>query len=287
MSNVGVENPKIFCALRSGPWPKPLTIKEFFLEGDSGTPIANSSLRRCPYTGGEMDQGLLKRQHPRFEVYLPVQCTVNKPNTLQQGYCGTTRYIAQGGAMLLLPLYLPSGLRVGVQISGLPQRQAEIVWSGKIHRTDLGAVNAHGVVFQEELDTSQVDQLVEKAHRQHHPRIPITFPVEYMRDDRSVSGTCLNLSQGGMFINTTRPMSPQSEILLTFTLPGQEHPFWVKARVVWTNPPSNENYFPAGMGVQFQELNPRDARTLFIFLEQAQLRLSLLKSKAPFHPQLS
>lgn len=234
-----------------------------------------------------MDQWLLKRRYPRVEVYLPVECRVNNPHTSRQGYRGTTRFVARGGAMLLLPLCLPSGLKVGIQISGLPPLPAEIVWSGKIRRTDLGAVNAHGVAFQEELDTSQVDQLVEKAHRQRHPRIPVKFPVEYMRDDRSASGTCLNLSQGGMFINTTRPMSPQSEIILTFALPGQENPLWVKARVVWTNPLSNENYFPAGMGVEFQELNPQDARNLSIFLEQAQRRFPSLPSKAPSHRMVS
>ncbi len=234
-----------------------------------------------------MDQGLVKRQYPRFEVYLPVECRVKTPKTARQDYRGTTRYIAQGGAMILLPLPLPSDLKVGLQISDLPQLPAEIVWSGKVHRTDLGAVNAHGVIFQEKLDTLQVNQLVEKAHRQRHPRIPVKFPVEYMRDDRSASGTCLNLSRGGMFINTSRPISPKSEILLTFTLPGREHSFWVKARVVWTNPPSNENYFPPGMGVQFQELNPEEAKILSIFLEEAQLRLALLQSKAPPHRLVS
>ena len=232
-----------------------------------------------------MDQGLIQRRHPRFEVYLSVECMVNNPNTSRQEYRGTTRYVAKGGAMLLLPLCLPSGLRVWIQIVDLPQRQAEIVWSGKVHRTDLGAVNAHGVVFQEELNTPQVEHLVEKAHRQRHPRTPVKFSVEYMRDDRSASGTCLNLSQGGMFIHTSRPMPPQGEILLTFTLPGQEHPLWVKARVVWTNPLSNDNYFPAGMGVEFHELSPRDTRALSIFLEQAQHRLALLRSKAPSHSQ--
>lgn len=181
--------------------------------------------------------------------------------------------------MVLLPLSLPPGLEVSIQISDMPPLQGKIVWSGKIHRTDLGAMNAHGVAFKDELDAPQVNKLVEKANRQSHARIPVKFPVEYMRDDRSASGTCLNLSQGGMFINTTRPISPKSEILLTFTFPGQENPFWVKARVVWTNPLSNENYFPAGMGVQFQEMDPRDARGLSIFLEQAQRRLSLSRSK--------
>lgn len=227
-----------------------------------------------------MDQGLPTRRDPRFEAHLPVQCTVNNSNT-RQVYRGTTSYIAQGGVTLLLPLCLPSGLKVWVQISDLPQRPAEIAWSGKAQRTDLGAVNAHGVVFQEALEAPLVDQLVKKAHRQRHPRVPVKFPVEYMRDDRSASGTCLNLSLGGMFINTIRPMSPRSEILLTFALPEQEGPLWVKARVIWTNLPPNDNYFPVGMGVEFQELDPQDMKRLSIFLEQAQLRFSLPRSKGP------
>ncbi len=90
------------------------------------------------------------------------------------------------------------------------------------------------------------------------PRIRVAQPVEFLHAGRVASGETLNISQTGMFLKTPCPLDPGAQTLLGFSLPGQRR--WeCFARVAWCCRPEEDLPHPAGMGLQFLELEP-DAR---------------------------
>ncbi|MFQ5657098.1 MAG: DUF4388 domain-containing protein [Candidatus Methylomirabilales bacterium] len=111
--------------------------------------------------------------------------------------------------------------------------------------------------FEEELEA--IFEKMNRTERQSHPRAPVRFTVEYSQAGRMSHGTCLNLSQGGMFIATDRPPAPETEIYLHFAPPTLYRPFSSPARVVWTCPGGENHRATTGMGVQFLGVNPTEA----------------------------
>lgn len=84
-----------------------------------------------------------------------------------------------------------------------------------------------------------------------YPRLPTHFDVEYTQAGMTSHGTCLNLSQQGMFIATQQPRPLGTELSLRFTPPGSSTPLSVRARVVWMCEQATEASSIVGMGVQF------------------------------------
>ena len=96
------------------------------------------------------------------------------------------------------------------------------------------------------------------------PRIRVAQPVEFLHAGRVASGETLNISQTGMFLKTPRPLDPGAHTLLGFSLPGQRR--WeCFARVAWSRRPEEDPPHPAGMGLQFLELEA-DARAALAVL---------------------
>jgi uncharacterized protein (TIGR02266 family) len=65
-----------------------------------------------------------------------------------------------------------------------------------------------------------------------------------------------NLSKGGLFIETETPLPVGAELVLRFTIPGAELPIEVGGVVAWLRPEMVEGK-PAGMGVEFEQLDAR------------------------------
>ncbi len=215
---------------------------------------------------------------PRFEVYLPVQCTA-PGGARPKGLIGKTRCISTGGLEILLPESLSVGTPVLIQIGDGDLLRAHVVWAERGRTTSEGAKFPHGLAFQHPLDPYIVRQWAYRAERQSHARAPVQFPVEYIQAGTGGHGTCLNLSRGGMFISTARPASPGSEVSLTFHLPNLSHMFSVLARVVWMRREEAESGTTPGMGVQF--LDPRPAETVLIGTVVDRYCTEALASPAP------
>ena len=66
-----------------------------------------------------------------------------------------------------------------------------------------------------------------------------------------------NLSIGGMFIETARPLPLGTRFRLRFYLPGFEEPVDTDAEVRWVLDPDFEGPLPCGMGIKFEALEPR------------------------------
>ena len=63
-----------------------------------------------------------------------------------------------------------------------------------------------------------------------------------------------NISKGGTFIKTDKPLPMGTEFVFKLSLPKREAPFELRGHVVWTNRPSqvqNPEVEEMGMGIKF------------------------------------
>ena len=109
-----------------------------------------------------------------------------------------------------------------------------------------------------------------------HTRTPVRFTVEVTQNETISHGTCLNLSQGGMFIEIECPPSPGTEVLLEFAPPLLARPIATTARVAWIRGGESQPVAVAGMGVQF--LNPEPSMASLIGNVTTQLHPQIFPS---------
>lgn len=107
-------------------------------------------------------------------------------------------------------------------------------------------------------DTSMTD----RASRRVYDRIDTVFRVDYRTVDRFFADFAENISEGGMFISTTRPLDPGSVISIEFNLPFSEEPLRVEAEVIWVRKRSINEKERRGMGVRFRALGPDEKRRI-------------------------
>ncbi|MFQ5847981.1 MAG: TIGR02266 family protein [Candidatus Methylomirabilales bacterium] len=201
--------------------------------------------------------------HARFEAYVPVLCTAPSPERpVAKRLAGKTRSVGVGGLALLLPEALPAGSPLVVRVWRGDPLRGLIVWVGRGTRADLRTTFPHGVAFQQPVDSAVVRHWLSQAKRHPDIRVPVRFAVEYADAGVPSTGTCLNLSRGGMFVATTHPAPPETEVTLHFTLPDLRSPLRVRARVVWTRGKATGPGLLTGMGIQF--LGPTPSQAAFI-----------------------
>jgi uncharacterized protein (TIGR02266 family) len=92
--------------------------------------------------------------------------------------------------------------------------------------------------------------------RRYH-RAPLDCPLEFVPkggNDR-VKARAKDISLGGMFVQTEKPLAFGLELVVHITLPGQKAPFALPAVVRWSR--AGE-----GMGVQFGLLGARETHAI-------------------------
>ncbi len=203
------------------------------------------------------------RRWPRFVAYLPVQCTpFDGGEHHKRWLAGETLNVGAGGVALLLDEALPLGSGVWVKICEEEPVRGHIVWTDQRTRTLLGTTIAHGVAFEQPVDSARVREWVRYGERRSNIRVPVKFDVEYTQAGMKAQGTCHNVSQGGMFITTEGPAAPGTEVIIRFTLPNVFDSLSVPARVVWISGDKTDASAITGMGVQFLYLKPYEAAVI-------------------------
>jgi type IV pilus assembly protein PilZ len=82
-------------------------------------------------------------------------------------------------------------------------------------------------------------------------RAPITLRVEYKRINTFFADYTKNISKGGTFIRTTRPLDIGTEFMFVLSLPEAVE-LELKGVVKWVVPEADASEEkPAGMGIQF------------------------------------
>ena len=91
-----------------------------------------------------------------------------------------------------------------------------------------------------------------REHRQ-----PTFFRVTILSEGEEFAGKCLDLSGGGMFVESQADLSPGTEIELSFKLPdGPGTQLSCRAVVSWLNRKPNplKPHYPHGLGIMFAKL---------------------------------
>ncbi|HEX7671311.1 MAG TPA: TIGR02266 family protein [Polyangiaceae bacterium] len=101
------------------------------------------------------------------------------------------------------------------------------------------------------------------SDRRRADRAPIELRVEYKRLNTFFADYAKNISRGGTFIGTERPLDAGTEFVFALDLPTLAEPLRLRGRVMWTttlDEASKAN--PAGMGIEFQYATEEERRLL-------------------------
>jgi type IV pilus assembly protein PilZ len=95
--------------------------------------------------------------------------------------------------------------------------------------------------------------------RRGNPRAPIELKVEYRRLNTFFADYTRNISRGGTFIKTQKPLNVGTEFLFKLLVPTLEQPIVLKGSVQWivTSEQATEDE-PAGMGIKFIYANQQE-----------------------------
>ncbi len=92
-------------------------------------------------------------------------------------------------------------------------------------------------------------------HKQEHDsRFKVCLTISDGPDqNRTITNYVVNMSTGGMFIETSELLPVDTLLMVELMLPGKATPITCKARVAWTNGPDSfkKKSLPYGMGLQF------------------------------------
>jgi type IV pilus assembly protein PilZ len=84
-------------------------------------------------------------------------------------------------------------------------------------------------------------------------RHAIELRVEYRRLNTFFADYTKNISKGGTFIRTDKPLDVGTEFIFALAIPHLSEPLRLRGRVVWTTTPDRANdESPSGMGIRFQ-----------------------------------
>lgn len=90
------------------------------------------------------------------------------------------------------------------------------------------------------------------SERRRHPRGPIELKVEYKRVNTFFADFTKNISKGGTFIKTTKPLDIGTEFLFKLYVPALDQPLELRGSVQWVVTPEDaRGGEPPGMGIEF------------------------------------
>ena len=80
-----------------------------------------------------------------------------------------------------------------------------------------------------------------------HPRAPIELKVDYKKLNSFFADYTKNISKGGTFIKTKKPLPIGTRFVFTLNIPNRPRPFELVGEVAWSRADGEE----PGMGIRF------------------------------------
>jgi type IV pilus assembly protein PilZ len=84
-------------------------------------------------------------------------------------------------------------------------------------------------------------------NKRQHARIPVSLQVSYLSKGDLQRDLVVNLSPGGLFVRTSKPLDPGTAVDLEVLIADEETPIHVRGKVVWLRGPGQQQ----GMGIEF------------------------------------
>ena len=99
-------------------------------------------------------------------------------------------------------------------------------------------------------------------------RAAITLRVDYKRVNTFFADYTKNISKGGTFIRTTKPLDVGTEFVFVLSFPDQEKQLKLKGEVMWVVPEDKAtDEQPPGMGIRFLFANQGERGAVDHFVE--------------------
>jgi type IV pilus assembly protein PilZ len=92
------------------------------------------------------------------------------------------------------------------------------------------------------------------------------LPYEQQKGKGMLCFLSVDLSGGGIFLETTMPLEPGAVIYMKFSLPDSERQIITQARVVRAN--GKDSDLTPGMGIEFQHLGFSDKKEITEFVKK-------------------
>jgi type IV pilus assembly protein PilZ len=105
------------------------------------------------------------------------------------------------------------------------------------------------------------------ADRRQSARHAITLRVDYKRMNTFFADYAKNISKGGTFIRTGKPLGIGTEFMFVLSIPGQKDQLRLRGEVMWTVDEAHATEEqPAGMGIRFLFADAAERQSLEDFV---------------------
>jgi uncharacterized protein (TIGR02266 family) len=102
-----------------------------------------------------------------------------------------------------------------------------------------------------------------RAARLHHE-----IPVAYRSVGSFLTDWATNISHGGLFINTRKPLPIGTAVKLLIQLPGASFPYQLQGRVTRVSEYDNHANMVPGMGIEFTDVDEAKRREIASFVDR-------------------
>jgi Tfp pilus assembly protein PilZ len=110
--------------------------------------------------------------------------------------------------------------------------------------------------FDEPVKTLSLDE--SGPTMRENPRRTCLINANYRIKDRKYRSYILDISVGGVFVETEKAFPVGQPITLLFTIPQNDSPLSLQGRVAWSG--------PQGFGVQFRSIRPKQDKAIRSFV---------------------
>jgi type IV pilus assembly protein PilZ len=109
-----------------------------------------------------------------------------------------------------------------------------------------------------------------KKEQRSSPRVPVKLKVDWKSEGTFLYENATNISEHGIFIETTEALQPGTMIELQFTVPESQKKIAVLGEVAWANPlrPVQKDNLNPGMGIRFVNLKEIDKETILSLIKR-------------------
>ncbi len=104
-------------------------------------------------------------------------------------------------------------------------------------------------------------------------RLDHEIPVAYRSVGSFLTDWATNISQGGVFINTRKPLPVGTSVKILIQLPGASFPYQLSGRVARVSEYDNRANMVPGMGIEFVEVDETKRRDIEAFVERLRREL--------------
>jgi type IV pilus assembly protein PilZ len=105
--------------------------------------------------------------------------------------------------------------------------------------------------------------------KRENERSQVTLKVDYKRLNTFFADYTRNISKGGTFIKTGKPLPIGTEFMFVLSLPSREEQLHLLGEVVWTVEESDAtDQKPAGMGIRFKFRGEAERNAVHAWVER-------------------